>query len=278
MAGRYNASRVYADCAVNEVQLGTIDPASLYPHDWKPVDGECGAYKCAGCGETKVKKPMPTYHANSRFYKKPQEETPCLAKMPKPEPVQAMEEPKAPTPSQKNGLPEPPKIKRFPISDQIFYDLFVYYLAGRTGGSRSWTTVDHFAMVLRQIGLINNKWQKELYRSRELQHLFLRKAFTVRAFSEEQSRDVRCHIMIKAFSGEMELNRERVLKDYKIRITEGGKFYAASLDERFASIFPLKEIVEWEAAKREASERLGKIIAIKRDEYKAALVHQYGEK
>ncbi len=130
------------------------------------------------------------------------------------------------------------------ITPKVFFDLFVLCLSWRWNPNHDnlmgcTTTVDAVVKILHKLNVLTFKQKKVLYKNKVLQGLFLMKGRSIPqgdllGFSHQRLEEPR--IILIAFPACEEMNRERLLRDYRILLTNIGKTYADSLGDRYKTI------------------------------------------
>ncbi len=125
------------------------------------------------------------------------------------------------------------------VTAQVFFDLFVLCLSWPKDLSDSfyscytWTTVDKVARILYGLGIITKKQRSVLYKNERLQLIFSQS--TSRFDPKSSTKPLFLHL-----DHAIDINRRRLLRDYRLSLTPGGKHYADSIAAKYAPIITRK--------------------------------------
>lgn len=132
------------------------------------------------------------------------------------------------------------------ITAHVFYDIFMLCHAWQSKGSEpqhAYTTVDKVVRILCGLSILTEKQRKTLFRDSKLQSLFLKSATLYESGTgffrptEQFMDNVRLNICLPGSSERREqLNRERMLRDYRIYITARGIKYGLGGEAQYADV------------------------------------------
>lgn len=137
-----------------------------------------------------------------------------------------------------------------------FFELFflcLYWQWDERSLNYCWTTVDKVARLLKELGLLKEKERRALAKDRRVQHLFLRNGFCV-AFNsievqmkfshnrgwyadyDKRRENILAmdHLFLINYPITGEINRVRMLRDYRMYLTYKGVAHAKTLEAKWA--------------------------------------------
>jgi len=130
----------------------------------------------------------------------------------------------------------------YTVTPQSFFDLYVlaaYWLNPEADFrvNRGWNTVDKVCRILNGLGVLSDKQRKAVYKDRRTQSLFLMKSKVV-AFGHFDNHTIAASGKILVIADDLakELNREKMLRNMRIYLTEAGRTYARSIEAKYASV------------------------------------------
>ena len=134
------------------------------------------------------------------------------------------------------------------ITPQTFFDIFVLCLSWQwnpVSSRHMWTTVDKVVRILNGLGIITDQQKEILYKNKVLQQLFLRKS------SHPPGHDYSAHLVLPSpslivigYDFAKDMNRLRLLRDYRIYLTARGKQYAQSIESQYAKVITAEKYHE----------------------------------
>jgi hypothetical protein len=147
------------------------------------------------------------------------------------------------------------------ITPQVFFDLFVLCLSWQWDERRlthMWTTVDKVVRILAGLGILTDKQRKLLYRDRRTQSLFRKSCgyipSNLQEYQDGEKRNLvlrSVKLLVVSHDSAGDFSRERLLRDYRIFMSQHGKMYAESLEAKYAQVITC-ESYRAECARQEA--------------------------
>jgi len=165
---------------------------------------------------------------------------------------------------------------KFIITPHIFLDLFctclLWYEDKAKGKQHECYTVDGISRILEEMGVINKIQRKSLYKDTRLQRLFMNSIVVLPSYCRYKDyvdfgNRVK-KLMEKALlelrqDPSKNINPQRLLRDYRLSLTEKGKRYAISNIEKYSHV--ISEINFLETAERLNTRRESGMGAIMRN-------------
>lgn len=132
------------------------------------------------------------------------------------------------------------------ITPQVFFDLFVLCLSWQWDGSRlthMWTTVDKVVRILAGLEILTEKQRKVLFQDRRTQSLFAVKcgylSSNFQHYGDGEKRNLVLtsqKLLLVSHDSATDFSRKRLLRDYRIFMSDRGRLHAQSLEETYAGL------------------------------------------
>ena len=125
------------------------------------------------------------------------------------------------------------------ITPEVFFDIFVLCLFWQ---NTYYTTVDHVSLALFRLGIITKKQRANLFKDWRTQSIFIRNISRPPIYREKYSRldtDIVLNTKTKLvlnLDPVLNLDRRRLLRDYKLYLTAIGEKYASSIESKYSSL------------------------------------------
>lgn len=149
------------------------------------------------------------------------------------------------------------------VNPEVFVDLFLFCLWWQTKDaerdSHRWTTVDSVVKTLVELELISEAVKKGIRKNFDLQNLMRRNTDVRSLVAEFQPvYDAATRPFLYRGSDHLEVDRSRLLRDYRVFITSAGMRKAAVVEAKYSSFLSgqvyLEKRAEIEARFEEVSE------------------------
>jgi hypothetical protein len=134
------------------------------------------------------------------------------------------------------------------VTPQVFLDLFcicLLWYEDKAHEKHKFYTVDGVARILERMGIISNIQRKSLYKDSRVQRLFMNSLVILPAYCHYKDyTDHRDRVKVLNEKALLELrqdhtkniNSQRLLRDYKLNLTDKGKRFATDIIEKYSSV------------------------------------------
>ena len=126
------------------------------------------------------------------------------------------------------------------VTPQKFFDLFILCLSWQWSPfilNRAWTTVDKVSRILCGLGIITGRQRANLYKDPRVQSVFMKSIYRVPAhrlnYHMLMDNPSKLIVSLDAVS---DINRRRLLRDYRLYLTQAGKKYADRIADDYSPV------------------------------------------
>jgi len=133
------------------------------------------------------------------------------------------------------------------ITPEVFFDIFILCLFWQ---KTCYTTVDHVSLILFRLGIITKKQRVDLSKDWRVQSIFIRNISRPPNYRKNQNRlsvniilDTKTKLVLN-LDPVLDINRVRLLRDYKLYLTAVGEKYANSIESKYSSLITKRRYLE----------------------------------
>lgn len=152
------------------------------------------------------------------------------------------------------------------IDEKAFTDLFIICLAARADlaekTSEMWTTVEAFTKILIHMSILDDTAHERIVYNTKLQSHFARRLDLANQSDQLPDQLANCKSpLLTRFDPAADFNRERMLRNMRIYITDKGFGLAAKIEDQYADILTGERFLE---ARREREEEFDQLSDVAR--------------
>ncbi|MFH1233070.1 MAG: hypothetical protein V1649_00235 [Patescibacteria group bacterium] len=133
------------------------------------------------------------------------------------------------------------------ITPEVFFDIFILCLSWQ---KTCYTTVDHVGLILFRLGIITKKQRTNLSKDWRTQSIFIRNISRPPNYRKNQIRfdadtilDTKTKLVLN-LDPVLDINRMRLMRDYKLYLTAVGEKYANSIKSKYSSLITKERYLE----------------------------------